>query len=138
MKHLPETASELLDAVAQVHNLDCLCQNYKTWIEEYAEKYGHTNGTIQEFFGNVMDYLDYNPELINNIIFSFETCVFFSCSFAELFSYHESMSENCCYYSKNKYCIPGKHCLRQSGGTQKPQEEAALSLYSKAFSYVTF
>ncbi|EFO22873.2 hypothetical protein LOAG_05610 [Loa loa] len=73
MKYVPDRAAELLDTVAHVHNLDCLCPNYKTWIEEYAALYGHTNDTTENFFGNIMKYLDYNPELTRNLVLRFDS-----------------------------------------------------------------
>lgn len=72
MKYIPDRTTELLDIVAHVHDLDCLCPNYKTWIEEYAALYGHTNGTTEKFFRNIMKYLDYNPELAKNLVLRFD------------------------------------------------------------------
>lgn len=72
MKYVPNRTTELLDIVAHVHNLDCLCPNYKTWIEEYAALYGHTNDTTENFFRNIMKYLDYNPELAKNLVLRFD------------------------------------------------------------------
>ncbi|VDN94875.1 unnamed protein product [Brugia pahangi] len=67
-----DRTTELLDIVAHVHNLDCLCPNYITWIEEYAALYGYTNGTTENFFKNIMKYLDYNPELAKNLVLQFD------------------------------------------------------------------
>lgn len=72
MKHIPDKAIELLDIMAHVHDLDCLCPNYKTWIEEYAALYGHANGSTDKFFENIMQYLDYNPELAKNLVLRFD------------------------------------------------------------------
>ncbi|KAL3982323.1 Patched family protein [Acanthocheilonema viteae] len=73
VKQIPNRTTELLNIVTQVHNLDCLCPNYKTWIEEYAALYGHTNGTTEKFFENIMKYLDYNPELAKNLVLRFDS-----------------------------------------------------------------
>ncbi|EJW84520.1 hypothetical protein WUBG_04569, partial [Wuchereria bancrofti] len=68
-----DRTTELLDIVAHVHNLDCLCPNYITWIEEYAALYGYTNSTTENFFKNIMKYLDYNPELAKNLVLRFDS-----------------------------------------------------------------
>uniref|UniRef100_A0A0R3RYR5 SSD domain-containing protein n=1 Tax=Elaeophora elaphi TaxID=1147741 RepID=A0A0R3RYR5_9BILA len=73
MKYIPNRTAELLDIVEHVHDLDCLCPNYNTWIEEYAAVYGQTNGTTESFFENIMKYLDYNPELAKNLVLRFDS-----------------------------------------------------------------
>lgn len=105
MKNIPNRTTELLDIVANVHNLDCLCPNYKTWIEEYAALYGHTNGTIENFFGNIMKYLDYNPELARNLVLRFDR---FSNDFFLYVLYSEKKNYlkkvEIFIHQKNRYC----------------------------------
>lgn len=68
---IPKNASELLDSIHAVHQLDYICQNFTTWIEDYAKINGHINGSTDEFFDDVMSYMDRYPELVQNVFFTF-------------------------------------------------------------------
>lgn len=80
---LPPTLSDLLHGVQQIHSIEYLCDNFTTWVEDYAMQYPTQSDDIQQFFANLPQFLDENPDWVRSVFFEWNRYIIlhlFECS----------------------------------------------------------
>uniref|UniRef100_A0A915BRX3 SSD domain-containing protein n=1 Tax=Parascaris univalens TaxID=6257 RepID=A0A915BRX3_PARUN len=70
---VPSTVSELFRNLQQIHSIQYLCNNFTTWIEDYAMLYPTEDDSIEKFFANLPQFLDENPDWIRSVFFEWDS-----------------------------------------------------------------
>lgn len=66
---VPENSTVLMGDVARLLSSELLCENYTTWIQNYAQMYDPSDADVQEYFKYLPDFIKLYPDIISNVAY---------------------------------------------------------------------